>query len=60
MSNVKTPKTPATPKTTVLVRMPLDLLAHLDAEVRRRREASGEKVSRSSVLRDLVAQLKVG
>lgn len=57
LSAKKTPKTPASPKTTILVRMPHELVLALDAEVNARRTASpGVKVSRSSVLRDLVTQ----
>lgn len=57
LSAKKTPKTPASPKTTILVRMPQELVLALDAEVNALRTASpGVKVSRSSVLRDLVTQ----
>lgn len=57
LSAKKTPKTPASPKTTILVRMPQELVIALDAEVTALRTASpGVKVSRSSVLRDLVTQ----
>lgn len=55
----KPPKATASPKTTVLVRMPQELVTILDAEVDRRR-ASGAKTSRSSVLRDLVKNLPKG
>jgi len=60
-TRAKTPKTAATPKTTVLVRMPPELVAILDSEVERRRafELPGAKISRSSVLRDLVRNLDV-
>lgn len=53
----KTPKTPASPKTTILVRMPQELVTALDTEVARLRGLDPAfKTSRSSVLRDLIAQ----
>lgn len=57
MSKTKTPKAPASPKTTILVRMPQELVTALDTEVARCKKARpGVKASRSSVLRDLIAQ----
>jgi len=54
--STNSPKTPATPKTTVLVRMPQELVSLLDAEVARLRGLDPSfKASRSSVLRGLVA-----
>ncbi len=53
----KNTKTAASPKTTILVRMPQELVLALDAEVNALRTANpGVKVSRSSVLRDIIAQ----
>ncbi len=57
MSKTKTPKAPASPKTTILVRMPQELATALDTEVKRCRAARpGVKFSRSSVLRELIAE----
>jgi len=57
MSKTKTPKAPASPKTTILVRMPQDLVTALDTEVARLRGLDPSfKASRSSVLRTLIAQ----
>jgi metal-responsive CopG/Arc/MetJ family transcriptional regulator len=52
----KTPKIPASPKTTVLVRMPQELVTALDSEVERLRALDpAYKTSRSEVLRQLVS-----